>query len=81
MKEGRMKPINVEAVDRVTSNRYEAVIVAAQHARHLNAIRIAKLKRLGESETGIDIESRKITAVSIRDLIEGKVKFRRTDSM
>jgi len=80
MREGRMKPLNVEAVDRVTSNRYEAVIVAAQHARHLNAIRLAKLKRLGEIETTVDIESRKITAVSLRDLTEGKVKFLRTDS-
>ena len=80
MREGRMKPLNVEAVDRVTSNRYEAVIVAAQHARHLNAIRLAKLKRLGEVETIVDIESRKITAVSLRDLTEGKVKFLRTDS-
>ena len=80
MREGRMKPLNAEAVDRVTSNRYEAVIVAARHARHLNSIRLAKLKRLGETEVTVDIESRKITAVSLRDLTEGKVKFVRTDS-
>ena len=50
--------VNVEHVDKVTQNRYEAVIVAAQHARHLNALRLAKLKRLNEEDTGSDIESR-----------------------
>ncbi|MFZ1685454.1 MAG: DNA-directed RNA polymerase subunit omega [Candidatus Zixiibacteriota bacterium] len=76
-----MKLVNIEDVDRMTSNRYEAVIVAAQHARHLNAVRLAKLARLGETEnTAIDIESRKITMVSLRDLTEGKVKFVRSDT-
>jgi DNA-directed RNA polymerase omega subunit len=75
-----MQPINVESVDKVTRNRYEAVIVAAQHARHLNSLRLAKLKRLNEEDTGSDIESRKITMVALRNLVEGKVKFERKDS-
>ena len=76
-----MRLINIEDIDRVTSNRYEAVIVSAQQARHLNAVRLAKLARLGETEnTAIDIESRKITIVSLRDLTEGKVKFERSDT-
>jgi DNA-directed RNA polymerase omega subunit len=76
-----MRLINIEDIDRVTSNRYEAVIVSAQHARHLNAVRLAKLASLGETEnTAIDIESRKITIVSLRDLTEGKVKFDRSDT-
>ncbi|MCM2271430.1 MAG: DNA-directed RNA polymerase subunit omega [candidate division Zixibacteria bacterium] len=72
--------VNVEHVDKVTQNRYEAVIVAAQHARHLNALRLAKLKRLNEEDTGSDIESRKMTMVALRNLIEGRVKFERKDS-
>jgi DNA-directed RNA polymerase omega subunit len=76
-----MKLINIEDIDRVTSNRYEAVIVSAQHSRHLNAVRLARLARLGESENaGLDIESRKITIVALRDLTEGKVKFERSDT-
>lgn len=75
-----MQPVNVENVDKVTRNRYEAVIVAAQHARHLNALRLAKLKRLNEEDTGADIESRKITMVALRNLVEGRVKFERKDS-
>lgn len=75
-----MKLINVENIDKVTRNRYEAVIVAAQHARHLNSSRLAKLQRLNEESTGADIESRKITMVALRDLVEGKVKFDREDT-
>ncbi|MBK7140998.1 MAG: DNA-directed RNA polymerase subunit omega [bacterium] len=75
-----MQPVNVENVDKVTRNRYEAVIVAAQHARHLNSLRLAKLKRLNEEDTGSDIESRKITMVALRNLVEGRVKFERKDS-
>ena len=75
-----MQPVNVESVDKITRNRYEAVIVAAQHARHLNSLRLAKLKRLNEEDTGSDIESRKITMVALRNLVEGKVKFERKDS-
>jgi DNA-directed RNA polymerase omega subunit len=75
-----MQPVNVEKVDKVTRNRYEAVIVAAQHARHLNSLRLAKLKRLNEEDTGSDIESRKITMVALRNLVEGRVKFERKDS-
>lgn len=75
-----MQLINVEDVDKVTRNRYEAVIIAAQHARHLNAARLAKLQRLNEESTGADIESRKITMVALRDLVEGTVKFDRKDT-
>jgi DNA-directed RNA polymerase omega subunit len=80
MRDKSMKPANIEQVDRVTVNRYEAVIVASKHARHINSVRLAKLKRSGETEAPEDFESRKITAVALRDLIDGKVKFDRSDS-
>ncbi len=75
-----MRLVNIEDIDKVTRNRYEAVIVAAQHARHLNSARLARLARLGETETGLDIESRKITMVALRDLVENKVKFERDET-
>ncbi len=75
-----MKLLNIENVDKMTTNRYEAVIVAAQHARHLNSQRLIRLAQMQEG-SAVDIEARKITIVALRDLIEGKVKFERSDTM
>lgn len=70
----------IDDLENVTQNRYEAVLVASKHARHLNARRLAKLARLMEEVVEVDIEARKMTAVALRDLMEGKVKFERTDT-
>jgi len=70
----------IEDLSKVTRNRYEAVIVAAQHARHLNSMRLAKLQLLEEGSTIVDIESRKMPALALRELMEGKVTFERTDT-
>lgn len=75
-----MAYIPIEDVDNVTINRYEAVLVASKHARHLNAKRLAKLARLAEEPVEVDIEARKMTAVALRDLMDGKVKFERVDT-
>jgi len=74
-----MPYLPMDEVDKVTENRYEAVIVASQHARHLNMLRLAKLEQL-EEEAEIDIEVRKITMVALKDLVEGKVNFERSDT-
>ena len=68
----------MDELDRITRNRYEAVIIAAQHARHLNSVRLARLEQL-EQDAEVDIEARKITMVALKDLIDGKVKFDRSD--
>jgi DNA-directed RNA polymerase omega subunit len=70
----------IEDLDKVTVNRYEAVLVASKHARHLNAKRLAKLARLAEEPTEVDIEARKMTAVALREVMEGKVTFERADT-
>jgi len=70
----------IDDLDNVTQNRYEAVIVASKHARHLNARRLARLARLGEEITEVDIEARKMTAVALRDVMEGKVNFEQADT-
>ena len=75
-----MAYLPIEDVDDVTINRYEAVLVASKHARHLNAKRLAKLARLAEEPVEVDIEARKMTAVALRDLMDGKVKFERVDT-
>ena len=61
-------------------NRYEAVIVASQHARSLNNRRLRSLEKM-EENPAVEIEVRKITMVALKDLLEGRVMFTRADSM
>ncbi len=75
-----MKKLPIEELEKLHLNRYEAVIVAAQHARHLNEQRLRKLEQMEENPE-VDIDSRKITMVALKDLLGGKVKFTRSDSM
>ena len=75
-----MALLSIEDLGKVTRNRYEAVIVAAQHARHLNLQRLARLEQLEQGEAEIDIEARKITMVALKDLLDGKVNFKRSDT-
>ncbi len=70
----------VHGLKELELNLYEAVIVASQHARILNAKRLAQLERLGE-DPSVDLETRKITAVALKDVLDGRVKFSRPDSM
>lgn len=74
-----MPMIHNENVDKITRNRYEAVIIAAQHARHLNARRLHQVAQLEEGMK-VDIDGRKITGIALQDLIDGKVKFTRVGS-
>ena len=71
---------SIEEFRELDLNRYEAVIVAAQHARHLNTQRLAKFAQLEEGLAEVDIEARKMTAVALKDVLEGKVKFERSDT-
>jgi DNA-directed RNA polymerase omega subunit len=66
----------LDSLDQLTPNRYEAVLIAAQRARQLNAIRLAKLEMLSaENAEKIDIDGRKVTYVAIHDCLDGKVRF------
>ncbi len=77
-----MPYFSIDGLEKVTVNRYEAVIVAAQHARQINSKRLAKLNAAIEAgaEVEFDMEARKITMVALKDVIEGKVKFDRADT-
>ena len=61
-------------------NRYEAVIVASQHARHLNNVRIKTLEKMPDNPE-LEIEARKITMVALKDLLDGNVKFQRKETI
>ncbi len=66
-----------EELDKVTRNRYEAVLIASQRARHINSMRLAQLERMAEED--ISIDGRKVTSLALADLAAGKVKLRKPD--
>lgn len=67
----------IEEVDKITKNRYEAVLIAAQRARQINSLRQAQLERMVEEEVNID--SRKVTSIALQDLSEGNATFKRSN--
>ncbi len=69
--------VPLDSLNDLSTNRYEVVLIAAQRARQLNAIRLAKLEMLSaENAEKIDIDGRKVTFVALKDCIEGKVRFK-----
>ncbi len=74
-----MAIIPSEQIDKITRNRYEAVIIAAQHARILNTRRLKQVAQLEEGAK-VDIDGRKITGIALQDMVDGKVKFQRDSS-
>lgn len=75
-----MRNLTLGDLTKLKLNRYEAIIVASQHARHLNNKRLRILEKM-EENPDLEIESRKITMVALSDLLEGKVKFSRKDTI
>jgi len=71
-----VKKVPIEELEKLQLNRYEAVIVASKHARKLNTKRLTLLEQMEENPE-IDIDSRKITMVALKDLVGGRVKFQR----
>lgn len=75
-----MHKLSPEVLKELKLNRYEAVIVASKHARQLNNKRLQTLERLVDNPE-LEIEARKMTMVALKDLIDGKVKFVRKETM
>ena len=61
-------------------NRYEAIIIASKHARNLNNRRLQTLEQMTENPD-LDIDPRKLTMIALKDLLEGRVKYVRTESL
>lgn len=74
---GRM--MNSEDLDKITTNRYETVIVTSRRARHLNSKRLATMARL-ENDPDLEIDTRKITGIAMKDFVEGKVTYVKPDN-
>lgn len=71
--------MNSEDLDKITTNRYEAVIVTSRRARHLNSKRLATLARM-ENDPELEIDTRKITGIAMKDFVEGKVTYVKPDN-
>ncbi|MBD3380956.1 MAG: DNA-directed RNA polymerase subunit omega [candidate division Zixibacteria bacterium] len=64
----------LDRLDEKIGNRYEAAIIAAKRARQINADRLAKLELMPE-DADIDRSPRKVTAIALEELMEGKLKI------
>jgi DNA-directed RNA polymerase omega subunit len=69
---------SLEDFRKFTTNRFEAIIVAAKHARKVNEILIQK----EEMAQGEEIKPRmeKIVTLALKEVLEGKIKFERPKS-
>lgn len=70
-----MKQMSFEEIDKITRNRYEAVLIAAQRARQINSMRLEQLERMVEE--AVTIDGRKVTSIALQDLSTGKAQFKR----
>lgn len=59
-----------------TKNRYEAIIVAAKHARKMNEL-LEKEENVEGEEKADRPKMEEIVTKSLREVLEGKVKFER----
>ncbi len=75
-----MHSLSIEEFENFGLNRYEAIIIASKQARYLNNVRLKTLEKM-EENPDLEIESRKMTMCALRDLLAGKVKFTRPDSI
>lgn len=75
-----MDRISLKNLPNLKLNKFEAIIVASKHARSLNNKRIQILERM-EENPDLNIDPRKITMVALSDLLEGRLKYTRSDSM
>lgn len=64
-----------ERLDRNCSNRYEAVLLVAKHARRLNTERLRE--KSDEEETDEPQEKQKVIIQALQNALEGKVEFER----
>ncbi len=67
-----------ERLDRTCSNRYEAVLLVAKHARKLNLERLRE--KSDEEETDESQEKQKVIIQALQNALEGKVEFERPKS-
>lgn len=71
--------MNSADLDKITTNRYEAVIVTSRRARYLNTKRLATLARM-ENDPDLVIDTRKITGLAMKDFVDGKVTYTKPDN-
>ena len=67
-----------EKFDKMYKNRYEAVLLTAKHARRLNLERLRQ-KSEEEEEASPEKKPLKVVIQALKDVMEGKVEFVRSE--
>ena len=69
------KRLLLDKLHKVSTNRYQAVLMAAKRARQINADRLARLEMMAE-DSDIDIDYRKVTSIALDELLRDKIKLK-----
>lgn len=67
-----------ERFDEMFKNRYEAILLVAKHARRMNLERVREQSK-EEEETAPQEKQPKVINQAMKDVLEGRVEFERTD--
>jgi DNA-directed RNA polymerase subunit K/omega len=67
-----------ERFDEMFKNRYEAILLVAKHARRMNLERVREQSQ-EEEETAPQEKQPKVINQAMKDVLEGRVEFERTD--
>lgn len=68
---------SLDAFTKFTKNRYEAIMVAAKHARKMNELLEKAEAASSEEEESDKLKVEKMVNKALREVLEGKVKFER----
>lgn len=71
-----------EKLEKICSNRYEAVLLVAKQARRLNLERMraqSQAAQMGEEEEVSQKNEEKVANQALRDVLEGKIEFERPE--
>ncbi len=75
-----MRQDSLEDFRKFTTNRFEAIVVAAKHARKVNEILIKQDKPAEGAEEVDKPRMEKIVSLALQEVLEGKIKFERPKS-
>jgi DNA-directed RNA polymerase subunit K/omega len=78
VKEELMDLDATEKFDEMYTNRYEAILLVAKHARRMNLERVREQSQ-EEEETAPQEKQPKVINQAMKDVLEGKVAFERIE--
>ncbi|MBD3169102.1 MAG: hypothetical protein GF307_06435 [candidate division Zixibacteria bacterium] len=74
-----MRLVSSDNIRKVCNNNYEAVLIAAQYARKINAERLNEAQYEDADEESQTNYKYKVTTQALYDLVDGKIKVAKSD--